>query len=549
MNVLLKDTGSIFISWVWKMNKIKTFFKENIIIIALTVCIGAVYAYGMFSNKPWYDELYTYYYFISKGPVYAGIHWPVPNNHIGYSVLSAFFDLVFNQYIGLRGVSVISSIINIVLIYRLTYRLLGKKMYGYLAAIVFAGNYLVNSLAIQGRGYALTTLCLLTALNCLISIIYKDYEVSKKRFAKTVPYIVFALSLTLGLYAIPSSLYWVMPTCLFGGYVLMMQRRYKEMRKLIYFAVVAAILTFGLYTIVWLAIGANLLSKDAASGWFGVYQVNIITHAPVASFKTGIEYMLATPYIQSTDRATVITGLWKYFGDLFNLYVGGIGNLITVLIVVSTVVACVKAFKVRTDRDKNAAEYSAGAFLGIFVIVLPVMLIIQSVQPYKRVFSYFAVIWAFSLAYLLKVIVEKIKDSKKSMIVFAVLSLLISAGLLVQTYRNSTPLADRENDIYEVLEKSKGIKGFDPTQLSSVYYTDDYQKFVIKFYYDVEPVETTLEEAEYVFVSSDLLSADGMRDWPMFTNSDDFKYDYVTDNFEVLGETAKYSLYRRIVSE
>jgi len=545
MNVLWKDTGSIYIDWVLRMNKIKTIVKENIIMIVFVICMGAVYTYGMFSNKPWYDELYTYYYFISKGPVYAGIHWPVPNNHIGYSVLSAFFDLVFNQYIGLRGVSVISSIINIVLVYKLTYRLLGKKVYGYLAAIVFAGNYLVNSLAIQGRGYALTTMCLLAALNSLMAIIYKDYEKSKKKFARTMPYIVFALALTLGLYAIPSSLYWVMPVCLFGGYVLMMQKRYKEMRKLIYFSIIAAIMTFGLYTIVWLAIGANLISKDASSSWYGVYQVNIILHEPFDSFKTGINYMLATPYIQSTDRATVITGLWRYLGDLFNLYIGGIGNLITIIIIVSTVLAITGAWKVRNDRIENVAEYTTGALLGIFVIVLPVMLIIQSVQPYKRVFSYFAVIWAFALAFLIKVITEKIRDKKVYSIVLVITTALIALGVFVQTYRNNTSLADRENDIYDVVEDSKGINGFEPDQLSSVYYTDDYQKFVIKFYYDIEPVETNLEEAEYVFVSSDLLRADGMRDWPMLTNSDDFKIDYVRDNFDVLGETSKYALYKR----
>lgn len=60
------------------------------------VWMAVYYGFRMFSLTPWYDELYTYYYFISRGPVYAAIHWPLPNNHVGYSVLSGFLDLLGN---------------------------------------------------------------------------------------------------------------------------------------------------------------------------------------------------------------------------------------------------------------------------------------------------------------------------------------------------------------------------------------------------------------------------------------------------------------------
>ena len=75
------------------------YIKEHIACILLITFMGIIYIYNMFANKPWYDELYTYYYFISRGPIYAAIHWPVPNNHVGYSVLSAFLDFFGNPYI------------------------------------------------------------------------------------------------------------------------------------------------------------------------------------------------------------------------------------------------------------------------------------------------------------------------------------------------------------------------------------------------------------------------------------------------------------------
>ena len=75
--------------------------------------MAVYYGWRMFQITPWYDELYTYYCFISKGPVYAAIHWPLPNNHVGYSVLSGFLDLLGNSYIGLRGVSYLCALANL----------------------------------------------------------------------------------------------------------------------------------------------------------------------------------------------------------------------------------------------------------------------------------------------------------------------------------------------------------------------------------------------------------------------------------------------------
>ena len=89
-----------------------------------------IYIYSMFTNRPWYDELYTYYYFVSRGPIYAAIHWPVPNNHMGYSVLAAIVDIFANNYFGLRGVSVLSSVLSLYLIYRLTDKLCKRNILG-----------------------------------------------------------------------------------------------------------------------------------------------------------------------------------------------------------------------------------------------------------------------------------------------------------------------------------------------------------------------------------------------------------------------------------
>jgi hypothetical protein len=80
--------------------------KVNFLLLFTVLCFAVLYGVRMFVNHPWYDELYTYYSFISRGPFYAAIHWPLPNNHIGYSVLSGFLNYLGNPTIALRGVSV-----------------------------------------------------------------------------------------------------------------------------------------------------------------------------------------------------------------------------------------------------------------------------------------------------------------------------------------------------------------------------------------------------------------------------------------------------------
>ena len=101
---------------------------ETITATLFIIAMAIYYLWRMFAITPQYDELYTYYTFISRGPVYAAIHWPLPNNHVGYSVLSAFLDLMGNSYIGLRGVSYICAVSNIILINRISKRMITNPM-------------------------------------------------------------------------------------------------------------------------------------------------------------------------------------------------------------------------------------------------------------------------------------------------------------------------------------------------------------------------------------------------------------------------------------
>jgi hypothetical protein len=124
---------------------------EVLIFGIFLACMCIYYAYRMFAFAPWYDELYTYNFFVSRGPVYAGIHWPVPNNHLGYSALSGvLYVITHDPYISLRGIAWLSSIGNLIMLY-MAGRYLMKPGMRLLLPAIYAGAWQVNNISVQGR--------------------------------------------------------------------------------------------------------------------------------------------------------------------------------------------------------------------------------------------------------------------------------------------------------------------------------------------------------------------------------------------------------------
>ncbi len=496
-----------------------------------------VYAVTMFANKPWYDELYTYYYFVSRGPVYAAIHWPVPNNHVGYSVLSACLDIFGNPYIGLRGISFLAAVCNLVLIYVFSLKFFDKYPSLGICAL-YAGANLVYKLSVQGRGYTLATSCMLAAMICM-------YDVCCDKADKK-SYVGFAMSLTLGLYILPSSLYWVIPVCLTGGLFLLAVKEYKRLGRLILSGVVAAVITVMLYCTIWLAIGANLLSKDANEAYYGLHQVKIILKAPFRSAITGIEYMLATPYIQSIDRAECLKGLAGYITSVLDDCYYGFGVVLVVLLIAAVVWALIYIFRYAKDNR-------TGLFAGICVAVMPVtvivMLIIQSVHPYKRVFGFYMFLVSFALVFMLVTLYERLCAAKEGSSILDKTAagkilgalLLIVCALSFMRPDMRMPLAGKENDIEEALKLT------DAKAIDNIFYTDDYQKYVLKFYHDVTPVECmTVEEADFVMVGPEYCDpAYSEPEWPLLYGYDEKVLDYIRSNFTSVAQTERYVIYKR----
>ena len=513
------------------MKKVLVLIRNNIMIIIPAVLAAIVYVHGMFSNGPWYDELYTYYYFISRGPVYAAIHWPVPNNHVGYSVISSLLNIFGNSYLSLRGISCIAGVTNVVLVYVLSCKFM-NKMYATLASLIYFGANLIYSLAIQGRGYILAITCMLVA-SITVCNICKGH-IRRKQFT------LYAIALVLGLYVLPSSVYWVLPLCLIAGIFLLLNRAEKPLVKLISASICAAAGTLFLYAIIWLAIGSNLLSKDDKSAYFGIYQVNIILKAPFEALKTGIDYMLATPYIQSIDRGEAIEGLYGYFRAFFALCYGALPGILCIVSVILIVVNIIFAI---TKLKNNRINMLSNLYVGLMLLSVPVFLIIQSVHPYKRVLAFVMVPLSIGISHGLYLLFDFIKNAKIKRIaeisVFALLTVIILYRFTGYEYR--APLADRENDIKEIMDM------VDVGSIDSICYLDDYQKLVLKFYYDSTPTEVPLNEAHYILAPRECMSKkEACYDWPILIGYSEELVEYIEENYDTVARTEDYTLFVKV---
>lgn len=556
--------------------------KNNRGITVLTLGFAVLYGVRMFTNKPWYDELYTYFSFISRGPFYAAIHWPLPNNHIGYSALSGFLNYLGNPTIALRGVSYICAVINVVLIYCISGRMLkgltqeegvsvgafeahssadnmtiSRRInpFQFTAILIYTCNMLVHAMSVQGRGYTLSTTCYMLSIAALLNI-------CEAKTDEKVPlrnYFMLIILMPLAIYAVPTSTFWVIPICLIGGAYLLFNRRFKELLRLVLFALLAAFIALMLYMTVWLAIGSNLLSKDASSSYFGTYQLDIIKASPYDAYRAGLSYMLASPYIQSMDRGVVIRGLYDYLWGLFNRFVLNRGRLVMLILLVIFAVSFVRLFK------KKARFFDI--YFCISIIMLPLMFVIQSVQPYLRVSSFFGAVFALGcteMVFLLSEYVSKKKCHTANTVVskeatasnaldlhsdkYMRLSLIISAVIgvlnfmILLTPSYTGQVAGRENDIKAVLDEYYA----DNQSIESIFYTDDYQEYVIKFYYDEEPLKLPLGEAELVLISDTLTDKSiTSTEWPMLYNSTDFDFDTLDTMYRAAYKNDTYVIYER----
>jgi len=536
--------------------------------------MSAYYFWRMVYITPWYDELYTYYTFISKGPIYSAIHWPVPNNHIGYSVLSGFVNYSGISFLGLRGVSFIAAIVNLVLIYRIACKYMSYWM-PFATVVIYSGFKIINDLSVQGRGYTLSTTCFLVAILCLTDICMLGN-------VKKSTYIWFTISLFYGLYIVPTSIYWVIPICISGGLYLLingmrtgsfkdkrfwMSSYIIRLKSLVIASLVAAFICFILYSIVWLAIGCNYLTDDVNSAFYGCGHFYTLLHAPFKSFATGIHLMTSSSYIQGSGREGILLKMPDYFLYLFNYFLNGCSMLIAVIVIAALIiliVQCIRHF-----------QYSKTLLNLIYIcciIFVPVMLFLQGNLPYLylRIFSYMAFLVAFGFTTVIEFIInnsnklynkkrgfsQDIENSELTDIVKIKLTeenkWYESAGVYIPfafificfcvVFFNSgymEQLGDREHLLSETMYMA------DINSRSNVCVTDYEQQYLLKYGWGIDCENTTIEGSDMVILDKCMLTENyyGSDAYLFFVNYDSIPWDYINGNMIKIYENDQFVLF------
>lgn len=550
------DAGKWVICWPMKsdvMKLKKDYEKAGFVLLFLIMAV--YYGYRMFALTPWYDELYTYYYFISRGPVYAAIHWPLPNNHVGYSVLSGFLDYFGNSYIGLRGISYLCALANMALLFHIG-RCFFRRGLSLAAVILYISMNLINQLAVQGRGYTLGVTCYLTAFVCLIYL-YRDVE-EKKRY-----YIIYAVSLILGLYTLTSDVYWVLPVCFTGGIYLLYRGineakeneekllqsiSIRKLIKLIAASLAAAAVTVGLYTIIWLAIGSNLLVKAENGIYAGMGHMEVILKAPFQAISTGMEYMLATPYIQSVEREGFMGRLGNWFMTLFNWYYDGAAWLIVILILSGII--CLIYRIAKGIRKKEKESILLPVFLLVGILCMPLFLIIQCALPYYRVFVYGGVLLALLLVFFIQQAIDAAASLKPEAGGNKAAGIITGAALFTallvaavsfggKGYQNQYSM--REYYIQDALARSNIY------QAENLCVTDCTQQYLIKFLYDITCENTQIENADMVLLDRKMTDPGYQEmEWEFYHYYDTIPWDYINNSMKKIYENNSFILYEKI---
>lgn len=506
--------------------------------------MAGYYGWRLFALTPWYDELYTYYYFISRGPVYAAIHWPLPNNHVGYSVLSGILMLSGNSAVALRGISFLASLGTLYLLYQTGRKLLGRDA-ALIPVFLYAGMNLVNLLAVQGRGYSLVTFCYVLGIWELVHITVEHRDRRSDR-------VCFGASLVLALWAVPSSVYVVVPLCVTGGILLLVQRNYMDLWKLIRTALISAFCTLLLYGVLWLAIGSNLLTKTEQSAFYGQGHLSIILHAPFQAVSEGIRYMLDTPYIQSVSREGYLSRLGGWLSALLNYYYTGADGLLAVLFVAGTAAAMYRIVRKLAAGDYRKRERSGYQdFIEIYlvcsVLLLPLMLLIQCALPYYRVFSFAGVTVALMLTWLWcqagKIGKSESSFGKALLRIGSVLSGVLCLVLLCSAgYR--APYSERETALEDAFEAVQ------IEEADRIAVTDCDQEYLLKYLYDIpeERLADQPEDADMIVLDRYLFSENGEQNpdaWKLYTDAEQLAGSRVLEDMTAVYENERFVVFEK----
>jgi hypothetical protein len=181
------------------MNEIRKLTStEKAIALFVLFLIAVIRIYYFFKFPVFVDEAFSYVHFVSKGFLISAFYYPGPNNHIFYSELCVVTDLIFNDPAWvMRMPSILAGLALSAFVFLILKKHVDFQI-AILSVIVFSLAEQINFYSTQGRGYILLTLFVFLAAYSLIQVLFQQ-----RKFYL----FLFAISSVLGFYTLSVFLY------------------------------------------------------------------------------------------------------------------------------------------------------------------------------------------------------------------------------------------------------------------------------------------------------------------------------------------------------
>jgi hypothetical protein len=309
-----------------------------------------------------FDEADTYMLFSSQGPLVAATFYPLPNNHILFSIITSLTSMLpIDPVYALRLPLLPIGLFVVVALYGLL-----KKHFSAAAALVglsfFIGSYPVFIYSFLARGYLLLFLFFIVALYAILELCFSNGY--KKRYNY-----LFVIASIAGLYSIPSFLYALTGLFLFAFIILLHQKR-------------------------------NAVILQLVKHGFVITAVTAILYLPVL---ISVKWPLLKPYMTPVyDRSHTLSAFTTSFGQLSKTFLSPV-DFLAFLFGFSFLVGLI--FLLRSKEVRNRA--AAGFVLVQLLLCLAVFFLLKQQFPPKP-WMHFTVVAAFLVAAIFDVAVKRI---------------------------------------------------------------------------------------------------------------------------------------------
>lgn len=337
------------------MKQLNHFIQNHFLFLWLVLIATIVSVYYALTLPVSFDEACTYLLFTREGLMETITNYPAPNNHVFYSVLTSisttlpFGSILFK----IRMTSIIINILTLLALYKFAVTFFSRN-FGLLLVGFYAGLFLTIYYSYMARGYGLVNLFFVACLYYTFKIINDDER--QKNF------LLFGLFSVLGLYTIPTFIYPIVSLSVFIIFV-----------------------------------KPNLFWTQFKAG-LGIILTAMLLYSPII-YNCGLKSIIDNPYVKPIEFIATLKSLPAY--SLFTIQeITGIHWAFVVIAIGLSV------YLIWKSKEKKTIY-----FMLVMIFTPLVLIIIQRVNPYARVFNYCSIVFLILFLIPYKKRIERLKLS------------------------------------------------------------------------------------------------------------------------------------------